>query len=262
MEKHVCCRTSFRFEVERFADRAEKRKHSIYTGKRPLTEPGRPLLEARQACRHYAAGDIDALSDASLTIDPGEYVAIIGKSGSGKTTLLNLIGGLDRPTSGEIRYDGRPLDDQCDLDTHRSQNVGFVFQNYYLLPNLTAAENVQIPMFESPFTLEQRKNRSSELLHQVGLAGRGDHLPHQLSGGECQRVAIARALANQPRLVLADEPTGALDTESGNAIFELLESLNREIQITLVVVTHDEAFASRAGRTIRLSDGRVVEDNG
>ena len=220
------------------------------------TDP--PLLETRQVSRHYAAGDVNALCEASLAIVEGEYVAIVGKSGSGKTTLLNLIGGLDRPTSGEIRYGGQDLNAKSDLDTHRSHNVGFVFQHYYLLPNLTAAENIQIPMFESSYTLVQRKERSSELLQQVGLEGRGDHLPDQLSGGECQRVAIARALANQPRLVLADEPTGALDTESGHAVFDLLESLNRELQITLVVVTHDEAFASRAGRIIRLSDGRVV----
>lgn len=224
-----------------------------------MSDLGPPLLEARQACRHYTAGDVDALRDASFTIDQGEYVAIVGKSGSGKTTLLNLIGGLDRPTSGEIRYEGRLLDDKSDLDRHRSHNIGFVFQNYFLLPNLTAAENVQIPMFESSYTLGQRNDRSSELLLQVGLAGRGNHLPDQLSGGECQRVAIARALANQPRLVLADEPTGALDTEAGDAIFELLESLNRENDITLVIVTHDEAFASRARRTIRMLDGRVVE---
>ena len=165
---------------------------------------------------------------------------------------------LDRPKSGEVRYLGQVLDAKSEFDTHRSHNVGFFFQHYYLLPNLTAAENIQIPMFESSYTLRQRKERSSELLRQVGLEGRGDHLPDQLSGGECQRVAIARALANQPRMVLADEPTGALDTESGQAVFELLESLNRELQITLVIVTHDEAFASRAARIIRLSDGRVV----
>lgn len=220
-----------------------------------------PLIEGRHVGRHYALGNVNALSDASFQILPGQYVAIVGKSGSGKTTLLNMIGGLDRPTSGEIDFNGETLGVRSDLDRHRARNVGFVFQSYYLLPNLTAAENIQIPMFEADYSAAQRSRRAAELLAQVGLEGRGNHLPSQLSGGECQRVAIARSLANAPQLILADEPTGALDTESGIAILELLESLNRSDSITLVVVTHDEAIASRADRRLRLTDGHVIDDD-
>ena len=225
---------------------------------RASQDQAKVLIEVRGASRHYDLGQVDALCEANVSINAGEYVAIIGKSGSGKTTLLNLIGGLDRPTAGDIRYDGRILNKRGDLNRHRSRNVGFVFQNYYLLPNLTAAENVQIPMFESAYSSTERSLRAKKLLAQVDLSGRESHLPSQLSGGECQRVAIARALANGPQLVLADEPTGALDTESGEAILELLEALNREERITLIVVTHDDAIASRAERKIRLADGNVV----
>ncbi|MDV6034260.1 MAG: ABC transporter ATP-binding protein [Phycisphaera sp. RhM] len=216
------------------------------------------LIEGRQVCRHYDEGKVDALSDASFSIGRGHYVAIVGKSGSGKTTLLNLIGGLDRPTSGEIDYDGQRLDAHSDLDRHRSRNVGFVFQSYYLLPNLTAAENIQIPMFESDYGPAERARRAKKLLDQVGLSGRENHLPSQLSGGESQRVAIARALANAPQLILADEPTGALDSETGDSILRLLEELNRNESITLIVVTHDEAVAARADHQLRLADGRLV----
>ena len=213
------------------------------------------LIEAKRLSKHFDLGNVDALADVSFTVPVGQYVAVIGKSGSGKTTLLNLIGGLDQPTDGEMWFDGRLMDDQFDLNNHRSRNVGFVFQNYYLLPNLTAIENIQIPMFGVENNSASRVSRAIELLSQVGLAGRERHLPSQLSGGECQRVAIARALANSPRLILADEPTGALDSDTGQSILELLEQLNREQTITLIVVTHDEAVAQRAERKIRLSDG-------
>lgn len=206
-------------------------------------------------------GDVTALCEASFSILAGQYVAIVGKSGSGKTTLLNLIGGLDRPTSGEMLYSGHPLDTTGKLDRHRSRDVGFVFQSYYLLPNLTASENVQIPMFESELSATARTARAKRLLDQVGLSSRENHLPAQLSGGECQRVAIARALANSPQLILADEPTGALDSDSGDSVLDLLESLNRDDAITLIVVTHDDAVASRARRRLRLLDGRVIDDS-
>lgn len=236
-------------------------QHSEETAPRGASDanPGNLLVQGIDVGRHYDFGNVDALVDATFSIARGEYVAIIGKSGSGKTTLLNLIGGLDRPTAGEIWFEGRPIERHTRLDEHRSQNVGFVFQNYYLLPNLTAAENVQIPMFESELGLTDRTRRASELLESVGLAGRERHFPSQLSGGECQRVAIARALANRPRLVLADEPTGALDSESGQAVLRLLERLNRDDHLTLVVVTHDESVASRADRRLRLVDGRILE---
>lgn len=224
------------------------------------TEIPSRLIDARNLCRHYDLGNVNALTDASFQISAGQYVAIVGHSGSGKTTLLNLIGGLDRPTTGEIDFNGHTLNRRTDLDRHRARNVGFVFQSYYLLPNLTAIENVQIPMFEADYSSSERSSRAMQLLDQVGLGGRQNHLPSQLSGGECQRVAIARALANAPKLVLADEPTGALDSSSGNAILDLLETLNRENSITLIVVTHDEAVASRAGRILRLLDGRIISD--
>ncbi len=217
----------------------------------------RPLIETRRLGRHYDFGNVDALVDANLTIFPGDYVAIAGRSGSGKTTLLNLIGGLDRPTCGEIWFDGKRIDRQSNLDRHRSRHIGFVFQNYYLLPNLTASENVQIPLFETSATVAERCRRAASLLQRVGLSGREDHFPAQLSGGECQRVAIARALANQPRVVLADEPTGALDSESGQSVIDLLERLHRDERITLIVVTHDAALADRADRVIRMVDGRI-----
>ncbi|QDV45773.1 Lipoprotein-releasing system ATP-binding protein LolD [Stieleria neptunia] len=241
---------------------------STHTGEIPSPEsaPSAPgssvsapvLIEGRQVSRHYDEGKVDALAEATFSIGRGHYVAIVGKSGSGKTTLLNMIGGLDRPTSGEIVYDGQPLDAHSDLDRHRSHNVGFVFQSYYLLPNLTAAENIQIPMFEADYGAAERAERAKRLLDQVGLSGRGNHLPSQLSGGESQRVAIARALANGPQLILADEPTGALDSETGDSILQLLEDLNRNQSITLVVVTHDEAVAARADHQLRLADGRIV----
>ncbi|QEF97728.1 Lipoprotein-releasing system ATP-binding protein LolD [Stieleria maiorica] len=225
---------------------------------RQSSRGGDVLIEAQGLGRHYDEGNVDALADASFCIRTGQYVAIVGKSGSGKTTLLNLIGGLDRPTRGELHYDGRPLDARSDLDRHRCRNVGFVFQSYYLLPNLTAAENVQVPMFEADYTPAERSARAKELLEQVGLSGREDHMPSQLSGGEAQRVAIARALANAPKLILADEPTGALDSETGDSILRLLEELNRTQAITLIVVTHDEAVAARADHRLRLADGRIV----
>lgn len=215
------------------------------------------LIETRGLGRHYDFGNVDALVDVTLSIPPGDYVAVVGKSGSGKTTLLNLIGGLDRPTAGELFFDGERIDPKTNLDQHRCRNVGFVFQNYYLLPNLTATENVQTPMFETEASGNERRERANRLLETVGLAGREHHFPSQLSGGECQRVAVARALANCPKVILADEPTGALDSESGTAIIELLERLRRDDQLTLIVVTHDETLAGRAERLVRMVDGRI-----
>ncbi|WP_149496005.1 ABC transporter ATP-binding protein [Roseiconus lacunae] len=219
------------------------------------------VVQTHSVSRYFPRGDVHALHDVSLAITHGEHVSIVGKSGSGKSTLLNLIGGMDRPTAGEVYFDGQSLA-TANLDRYRRQQVGFVFQRYYLLPNLTAAENVQIPMFETSASANERAETANSLLAQVGLSGRGRHLPRQLSGGECQRVAIARAIANRPQVILADEPTGALDSESGMAILELLESLRETSQTTLVVVTHDEAVASRASRQIVLADGELVDSGG
>jgi len=225
----------------------------------PPNDARDPLVDVRSVSHRYRRGNTLALSEVSLTIDSGTHVSITGKSGCGKTTLLNLIGGLARPTSGTILFDGRPLGTAVDLDHHRCHHVGFVFQSYYLLPNLTAQENVQIPMMASSRSPSERSRRAAELLRQVGLADRADHRPAQLSGGEAQRVAIARSLANDPRLILADEPTGALDSESGAAILDLLERLRQSVSLTLVVVTHEASIAARARHQIRLQDGRIVD---
>lgn len=216
------------------------------------------LIRVIDVEHRYAEGQVVALHGVSCKVLHGEHVAIVGKSGSGKTTLLNLIGGLDTPSSGEVCFAGQTLGRQISLDLHRHANVGFVFQSYYLLPNLTASENIQISMFGGDRNASQRKERASELLSEVGLADRCDHLPSAMSGGECQRVAIARALANDPPLILADEPTGALDSQTGESVLDLLETLNRDLGSTLMVVTHDDAVAERAKRVIRLVDGGIV----
>ncbi|MEL6110252.1 MAG: ABC transporter ATP-binding protein [Planctomycetota bacterium] len=217
----------------------------------------KPLIEVRSVSHSYDGEKTYALSDVSMSVYAREHLSIVGKSGSGKTTLLNLLGGLDRPTRGTIFFDGEDLGADVNLDLHRAKQIGFVFQRYYLLPNLTAAENVQIPMFETTSSATGRKARSLALLESVGLGHRVDHRPSELSGGEAQRVAIARAVANEPRLILADEPTGALDTESGETVLDLLEQMKSESGLTLIVVTHNEEVAARGQRAIRLSDGRV-----
>jgi len=202
-----------------------------------------------------------ALADVTLSIDRGDHVAIVGPSGCGKSTLLNLIGALDRPTSGEVSFDGIRLDKSADLDQIRSKEIGFVFQSFHLLPNLTALENVQLPMMVGDLGPASREQRAAELLEQVGLADRKLHLPGKLSNGQRQRVAMARALANQPQLILADEPTGALDSESGQRVLDLLVQLCQEQSTTLVIVTHDARIADRSERVVRLSDGRVIQDD-
>jgi ABC-type lipoprotein export system ATPase subunit len=222
--------------------------------------PIEPLLEARGASRSFEQGRIQALRGVDLSIAHGEFVAIIGPSGSGKSTLLQLLGGLDYPTSGEILFENRPLRLHPDLAAFRSRTIGFIFQSFHLLPTLSALENVQIPMFEMGWPGAKRRRRAQELLERVGLADRLHQLPAQLSGGERQRVAIARSLANEPSLLLADEPTGNLDSVNALATLELLQGLQSESGITLVVVTHDSYVASRVRRKVCLLDGRVVED--
>jgi putative ABC transport system ATP-binding protein len=170
---------------------------------------------------------------------------------------LNLLGALDRPTSGEILFEGRSLAGQTDLDRFRATTLGFVFQSFYLLPTLTAVENVQIPMFEGSLGARQRVAKAAELLELVGMSHRGGHLPAKLSVGERQRVAIARALANEPKLLLADEPTGNLDSAAGSSVLELFDRLHRERGLTLVVITHDAEVAARAERTVWIRDGRL-----
>jgi putative ABC transport system ATP-binding protein len=216
--------------------------------------------------RRYKMGDtfVDALQGVDLEIGRGEFVALVGPSGSGKSTVLNLIGGLDRPTAGEIWIDGTELSarDEKALTRHRRQHVGFVFQSFNLLPRLTAEENVALPLMFGGVAEKERRARARELLERVGLAERLTHRPTQLSGGEQQRVAIARALVGQPALLLADEPTGNLDTTTGVEIMRLLKELNREHGLTLLVVTHDPEVAAFADRVVHLRDGQVNGLNG
>ncbi len=201
------------------------------------------------------------LDDISFDIDGGQFVALTGASGSGKSTLLGLIAGLDSPSAGRILIDGEDVTkmSEDDLATVRSEKIGFIFQSFHLIPSLTAVENVMIP-------IEIRggrdaKDKALKLLADVGLSERGHHYPHQLSGGEQQRVAIARAFANQPAILLADEPTGNLDSKNGAHIFDLMTELHRQNNVTLVMVTHDTALAARADRRVVLADGRVVSDD-
>jgi putative ABC transport system ATP-binding protein len=205
---------------------------------------------------------VTALDSLELTIAAGEFVAILGPSGSGKTTLLQLLGALDRPSAGAVRFEGRPVDglSETDLANLRLSAIGFVFQQFNLIPTLTAAENVEAGLAPLGVNGANRRAAAAEHLQRVGLEPRAGHLPAQLSGGEQQRVAIARALARSPRVVLADEPTGNLDSASGEMVIDLLASLHRDLEITLVLVTHDQWVAERADRVLRLDDGRLVSD--
>jgi putative ABC transport system ATP-binding protein len=221
-------------------------------------DPGAPVLEAVALERIYPDGNVHALRGVSLGVARGESVAIMGPSGCGKSTLLHLLGGLDQPTAGEVRFEGTPLT-ALDLDTYRAQEIGFVFQSFYLLPTLTAIENVQVPMFEIDRPRSERIACAERLLDEVGLGHRRGQLPSRLSGGERQRVAIARALANEPAVLLADEPTGNLDSASQHEVLELLKRLRHERSLTLVIVTHSPEVATAADRIIRLRDGKIVE---
>jgi putative ABC transport system ATP-binding protein len=198
----------------------------------------------------------------TLEIARGDYVAIVGPSGCGKSTLLNLLGGIDRPSAGSVTIEGSRIDRMRDaeLTRFRLNHIGFVFQRFYLMPALTAIENVELPMAEARVARDPRLARARELLAYVGLGGRRDHRPAQLSGGEQQRVAIARALANRPQLLLADEPTGELDAKTGTEMIALLGQVNRD-GTTVVVVTHDEELARAAKRVVHMRDGVVVDDH-
>lgn len=219
-----------------------------------------PLLRTCDLTKVYEDGAVTALAGVDLTIECGEWMAIMGPSGSGKSTLLHMLGALDFPTRGEVFFEGQPLSTIDSLDELRSGKIGFVFQSFHLLPNLTAVENVQIPMFEGPLGAAERKQRASELLETVGMSQRADQLPLRLSVGERQRVAIARALANQPILLLADEPTGNLDSQTGEEILDLFETLHREHGVTIVMVTHQSEVADRADRLVCMRDGRIESD--
>jgi putative ABC transport system ATP-binding protein len=225
--------------------------------------PSGPLLEATDVSRDYPSGDIviHALRGVSLAADPGELVAVRGRSGSGKTTLLNILGGLDHPTSGTVVIDGHEVSamSEDELVAVRRRSVAFIFQSFGLVPILSAAENVEIPLRLVRAEARGRDARVRELLELVGLGGRAKHRPHELSGGEQQRVAIARALANRPRILLADEPTGQLDSETGHVIMLLLRDVVRTEGVTAVVATHDPVMLDVADRIVELRDGELVE---
>ncbi len=219
------------------------------------------LIEAQGVVRVYGDGaEVRALDGVDLRVARGELLAVMGPSGSGKSTLLNVLGALDRPTSGRILVNGVDLAEIEDEDAFRAHTVGFVFQLHNLLPTLTALENVEIPML-GKLAGESRRVRAEELLGLVGLADRARHLPSELSGGQRQRVAVARALANDPPLVLADEPTGNLDTGAGRDLMNLLRQLNQTKGTTFVVVTHDHAVARQTNRVIVMQDGKIVRED-
>jgi len=221
----------------------------------------RIVLETRavEKVYHIGSASIKALSGVDLQVERGDFISIMGPSGSGKTTLLNILGCLDKPTKGRVLVDGVDVTDQPEstLFRIRREKVGFVFQSFNLLPALNALENVELPMECLKIPRRQRRRRARELLHMVGLSGRERHRPHRLSAGEQQRVAIARALANNPAIVLADEPTGNLDSKTGLEIVRLLGRLTTERQSAVVMVTHDRQMASHAGRIMLLKDGRL-----
>lgn len=224
--------------------------------------PPPALVELEGIGKTYKSGDhaVPVLTDVGLTIRAGEYVAIMGRSGSGKSTLMNILGLLDRPTTGSYRFEGKEVAALHDDERSRlrGQVIGFVFQRFHLLPNLDVLRNVELPMRYGKVSAEERKRRATDLLERVGLGHRLTHRPSQLSGGECQRVAIARSLANHPRVVLADEPTGNLDTAAHGKVMQLFADLRRELGITLVLVTHDPSVGRAAERCIEVSDGRIA----
>ncbi len=220
------------------------------------------IIETHNLTKIYGDGaEVRALDGLDLEVYRGEFIAVTGPSGSGKSTLLNMIGALDLPTEGEVLINGRALDEVKDLDRFRAETVGFVFQLHNLIPTLDARENVEVPMVGLGIAAGKRHARAEELLEIVGLGERLHHLPNQLSGGQRQRVAIARALANQPALVLADEPTGNLDSESGGDVIRLMRRLNRELNTTFVIVSHDPAVARQTNRVLVLQDGKITDDH-
>jgi putative ABC transport system ATP-binding protein len=221
------------------------------------------VISLNNITKKYTMGSVEvkALADVSLTVGKGEFIAVLGPSGSGKSTMMNILGCLDKPSEGEYLFDSTPVHkfNRVQLARLRNQKVGFVFQSYNLLPFATAYENIELPMLYARTPAKKRKERIEWLLESVGLKDRALHRPAELSGGQRQRVAVARSLANDPDIILADEPTGNLDTKSGKEILNLFESLNRDGK-TLIFVTHDEQLASHAKRIIHLLDGRINQD--
>ncbi|MGA3086604.1 MAG: ABC transporter ATP-binding protein [Thermodesulfobacteriota bacterium] len=222
-----------------------------------MTDPT-PLIALEQISRIYSKGQCIALNEVSLLIEHQDYMAIMGPSGSGKSTLLHILCGLDHPSSGRIFFEGTEYLTRRQWARLRAERIGFVFQTFNLLPTLTAEENVEVPMLGVVRSDRERHQRSIELLTRVGMAGKLKHQPNKLSGGEKQRLAIARSLANSPDLVLADEPTGNLDSKTSLEILDLLEDIYSREGVTLVIVTHDREIASRVNRLVTINDGRIV----
>lgn len=224
------------------------------------------MIKLENINKEYRMGEeiVHAVSGVSLEIKEGEFVALVGPSGSGKSTMMHIIGGLDTPTSGRVIVDGQNLSSASDkeLSRYRNEKIGFIFQAFNLHPTYTATENVALPLIFSGIGQSNRMKMAAEALDIVGLAERASHRPNQLSGGERQRVSIARALVTQPKILLADEPTGNLDSKNGKHVMELLSQLNKEKGITLIIVTHDMEIAKEAGRIIKMRDGKIVEDEG
>ena len=219
-----------------------------------------PILELKDICKDYQQGrePVRVLKNINLTVEKGDYLAIMGPSGSGKTTLMNIIGCLDVPTSGSYILEGRDLRDLSDDDLAevRNKHIGFVFQSFHLLPKMEAVDNVALPLLYADVPLKERRARAEEALKAVGLGERIHFLPNQLSGGQCQRVAIARAIVGNPQLLLADEPTGALDTKAGNQIMEIFRRLSDE-GMTIIMITHEPSIAACADKTYRILDGEL-----
>ena len=222
------------------------------------------MIKLKQVSRVYNMGShqVNALDGVDCTIETGEFVSILGVSGSGKSTLLHLIGGLERPSAGQVLLDGKDLGslNNNDLATYRNQKIGFVFQQFNLMPTLTALENVALPLTLANVNYPERTKRALTALKSVGLEERVAHRPNELSGGEQQRVAIARAIVNEPSIILADEPTGNLDSTTGQSIVELLVNLNAQRGVNIIVATHAIEVANHASRKIRLADGKIIED--
>ena len=218
------------------------------------------LIETRELRRSFDGGRVKALRGINITIGEGESVAVAGPSGCGKSTLLQMLGALDEPTAGEVLFRGQSLREIRDPSLFRAHTIGFVFQSFHLLPTLSALENVQMPMVEMAWSPKKRRARAVDLLDAVGLGERLSHRPRELSGGERQRVAIARSLANGPKLLLADEPTGNLDSTNAAQIIDLLLQIHRERGMTIVIVTHDLAIAGRTNRIVRMLDGQIVTE--
>ena len=218
------------------------------------------FIEIHNLIKNYDDGTIKALNGIDLEINKGDFISIIGPSGSGKSTLLNMLGALDNPNSGVIRIDGTDLTKKGDLSEFRSKKIGFVFQLHNLIPNLTVFENVQIPLIGTGVSESEMEKRAKNLLESVGLGDKLDQKPTKLSGGQRQRVAIARALVNNPSIILADEPTGSLDSKTGDVILDVLKKIHKKNNVTLIVVTHEPYVANMADRTIKIRDGKITED--